>query len=107
APTIASFSDASGSVGTATTLSVTASDANDATLSYTWDFGDGSATQTTSTSSVTHTYTATGNYAVKVRVKDAEWPVCASAVVRIGSATVSAMQSYQSVPANVDRKSNV
>ena len=101
APTIDSFSDASGSVGTATTLSVTASDANDATLSYTWDFGDGSATQTTSTSSVTHTYTATGNYAVKVRVKDAEWPVCASAVVRIGSATVSAMQSHQSVPANV------
>ena len=101
APTISSFTDPTGTAGTATTLSVTASDANDATLSYIWNFGDGSAAQTTSTNSVSHTYAGSGNYSVKVRVKDGEWPVCASAVARIGSSAVSALRSNQSTLTSV------
>ena len=90
-PVISSFPPASGSAGSATTLQVTASDPSDATLSYTWDFGDNSAAQTTSTNSVTHTYAQSGNYTVKVRVKDAEWPACATTVARIGTTTVSSL----------------
>jgi len=91
APTISSFPSVTGSAGTATTILVTATDSNDASLSYTWDFGDDSATQTTSANSVTHTYAAVGNYTVKVRVKDTEWPACSTTTVRINPAGVSSM----------------
>lgn len=97
APTISSFPSVTGSAGTSTTILVTATDSNDATLSYTWDFGDSSATQTTSTNSVTHTYAAAGNYTVKVRVKDTEWPACAAMTARINPSSVSSLAAIGTV----------
>jgi len=64
-------------------ISVAASDANDASLTYIWDFGDSSPGQTTTAGSVPHTYANPGTYTVKVRVKDAEWPVCAETTATI------------------------
>ena len=82
-PTISSFPAISHAPGTPATITVTASDPEGAAISYTWDFGDGSATQTSATNSVTHSFAASGNYTVKVRAKDTEWPVCATTVATI------------------------
>jgi hypothetical protein len=90
-PSISSFPSVSHAPGSAVTISVTASDPNDPTLSYTWDFGDGGATQTTSTNSVTHTFATSGNYTVSVRVKDAEWPTCATTVATIQPGAVASL----------------
>jgi peptide/nickel transport system substrate-binding protein len=90
-PTISAFPEVSHASGSAVTISVTATDPNDAALSYVWDFGDGSSTQTTSTNTVGHTYSTAGNYTVRVRVEDAEWPACATSVARISSGAVSPM----------------
>ncbi|TLZ65741.1 MAG: PKD domain-containing protein [Methanobacteriota archaeon] len=105
-PTISSFPSISHAPGSAATISVTASDPNDATLTYTWDFGDGSATQTTSSGTATHTYATSGNYTVSVRVKDAEWPTCATTIATIQPGAVaplaadfSAERTVQFVPA--------
>jgi peptide/nickel transport system substrate-binding protein len=98
-PTITSFPQISHAPGSAATLTVTASDPNDATLSYTWDFGDGSATQTTSTNSVTHTFATSGNYTVSVRVKDQEWPVCATTVATIAPGLVAPLGVDLGAPA--------
>jgi len=51
-----------------TTLSATASDPENDTLTYTWSFGDGSPTATGN--SVTHSYAAAGTYLVTVTVID-------------------------------------
>ncbi len=40
------------------------------TLSYIWDFGDGSTTQKTTTPSTSHTYSANGSYTATLRVRD-------------------------------------
>ena len=40
------------------------------TLTYLWDFGDGSPTQTTTTPTTSHTYSANGTYTASLRVKD-------------------------------------
>jgi peptide/nickel transport system substrate-binding protein len=94
-PTISSFPAVSQAAGTAATFTVTASDPNDATLSYVWDFGDDTATQTTSTNSVTHTFAQSGQYAVKVRVSDAEWPACETTVATIGTSSASSLTAGQ------------
>ena len=90
-PTISSFAPVTAAPGSPTSISVTASDPNDATLSYTWDFGDGTTVQTTSTNSVSHTFATAGNYTVKVRVKDAEWPTCATTTATIRPGGVAAL----------------
>ena len=43
---------------------------NDQTLTYTWDFGDGSDPVTTSEDTISHTYTAIGNHTVQLTVDD-------------------------------------
>jgi glucose/arabinose dehydrogenase/PKD repeat protein len=40
------------------------------TLSYVWDFGDGSPTETTATPTTSHTYSTKGTYAASLRVRD-------------------------------------
>jgi uncharacterized delta-60 repeat protein len=44
--------------------------ANDQTLQYTWDFGDGTAPIITDSSTVDHAYAAVGSYAVTLTVSD-------------------------------------
>jgi peptide/nickel transport system substrate-binding protein len=85
-PVISAFPTVDYVAGQPTTLSVVASDPDDSTLSFTWDFGDGTNPATTSTNSVAHTFATPGTYAVKVRITDSEWPVCASTTVIISPA---------------------
>jgi PKD repeat protein len=63
------------------------SDANGDTLSYRWDFGDGSSA-TTSTPTTTHSYAAVGTYQVTLTVNDGE----------ASSAPATANVSIQSKP---------
>jgi len=83
-PTVGSVS-ASPSVGlaSATSISFTAQGASDPdgdSLSYSWDFGDGS---TGSGQSTTHVYADMGNYSATVTVSDGEESVTASGNVTI------------------------
>ena len=43
-----------------------ASDPDDSTLNFTWDFDDGTNAATTATNSVSHTFAVPGTYSVKV-----------------------------------------
>ena len=56
-------------------------DAGD-TLSYLWNFGDGSATETT-TPKASHTYSTKGTYAASLRVRDDHGAVSQAATVQI------------------------
>ncbi|MCY3018919.1 MAG: Ig-like domain-containing protein, partial [Planctomycetota bacterium] len=70
APTINSAPVASANpvqAGSPVSFTVSATDVDGGTLSYTWDFGDGTIVTTTE-SSVTHPFAAPGKYAVKVTI---------------------------------------
>src|SRR2546427_1186443 len=86
APVITSSSDIGGVAGTAAAISVSAVDPEAQSLTYTFDFGDGTAAVTTSQASVTHTYAQAGTYPIRVRAADSEWPVCQSATATISPA---------------------
>ncbi len=88
-PVISAFPAVDFVSGAPASVSVVASDPNDVTLSYTWDFGDGTAPETTSTASTTHTYASPGTYALKVRVTDTEWPTCATSTATISPGTAN------------------
>jgi PKD repeat protein len=60
------------------------SDANGDTLSYLWNFGDGSSA-TTNTPTTTHSYAAVGSYHVTLTVNDGEASSSAAADVAIQS----------------------
>jgi len=53
------------------------------TLSYLWDFGDGSPTETTSTPTTSHTYSTKGTYTASLRVQDNHGALSEPATVRI------------------------
>ena len=57
-------------------------DAGD-TLTYLWDFGDGSPTQTTTTPTTNHTYSTEGTYTASLRVKDNHGALSDADTVRI------------------------
>ena len=57
-------------------------DAGD-TLSYLWDFGDGSPTETTFTPTTSHTYSTKGTYTASLRVRDNHGAISDPATVRI------------------------
>ena len=57
-------------------------DAGD-TLTYLWDFGDGSPTQTTTTPTTTHTYSTEGTYTASLHVRDNHGALSDAATVRI------------------------
>ncbi len=70
APTVTASRTPTGSVAAGTAIAFTAvgADADNDTLSYSWDFGDGTPASTQQNPS--HTYTAGGTYAAKVTVSD-------------------------------------
>ena len=47
------------------------------TVSYEWDFGDGSAKVTTNETAITHNYTAAGTYTITLKTTDSSGPVTA------------------------------
>ena len=86
-PVVSAFPGVDYVAGQPTTLSVIASDPDDSTLNFTWDFGDGTNAATTATNSVSHTFAVPGTYSVKVRIADSEWPVCATTTAIISPAS--------------------
>src|SRR5438128_1793699 len=52
------------------TMSVAATSPDGLTLTYVWDFGDGTPAVTTATNSTTHVFAAEGDYLVDVEVRD-------------------------------------
>ncbi len=81
-PALTSFPSARGVSGTATNLSVSASDPENDIVNFTWNFGDGATTVTTF-ATTSHVYVAPGIYAVSVRVTDREWSSCASTTTTV------------------------
>jgi protein-disulfide isomerase len=76
------------SVGDAILFSAAAIDTDGDTLSYSWNFADGSSASGTS---VSHSYSTAGNYAVMVTVSDGNGDSTQASVV----VTVNAPQLYQ------------
>lgn len=76
---------AQGQVGDAVPLDASgSSDPDNDTLSYTWDFGDGTPPARTTFARATHSYTRIGNYTAKVTVDDGKGGSCsASAPITI------------------------
>lgn len=87
APEITGMAQVQETVNTPATISVAVRNEPSAeSLTFEWDFGDNSPTATTTTNTVTHTYGAVGNYTVRVRIEDGEWPACATTTARIFAA---------------------
>ncbi|MGL5004063.1 MAG: PKD domain-containing protein, partial [Casimicrobium sp.] len=89
APTVTNLSANPASRATApltTTLTATASDPNGDTLSYVWDFGDGT-TRTTTTASTSKTYNNAGVYTASVKARDPSSAESAArtVVIRVGN----------------------
>ncbi len=82
-PVIVSFPEVVWFNGTDATISVTVNNPQASALTYSFDFGDGSPLYNTTTVPVTHTYAQVGNYTIKVRVENSEWPACASTTAQI------------------------
>ena len=85
-PTISNFTTnvSSGSAPLTIQLSVEATDLEESTLSYVWDFGDGN-TETTSEPTVSHIYEEPGSYDAKVEVLDEEQMKVASNIIQVVS----------------------
>jgi len=84
APVISSMAPVQEAAGTPATISVAVTNQPSAeSLTFEWDFGDNSPIGTTTTNTVTHTYAAAGNYTVRVRIEDSEWPACTATQARI------------------------
>jgi len=83
APIISSFPQVQWINTTAASVGVTVSDPLATILNYTFDFGDGTAPVTTQTVPVQHLFAQPGNYTIKLRVTNAEWPACGSTAATI------------------------
>jgi glucose/arabinose dehydrogenase/Ca2+-binding RTX toxin-like protein len=55
----------------------------DTSLSYLWDFGDGSAPKETTSSTTSHTYTTAGSYTATLKVRDSRGALSAPASVKV------------------------
>ncbi len=83
APVIVNFPAVQWVNGNDATISVTVNDPYASTLNYSFDFGDGSPLANTTSSQVAHTYASVGNYTIKVRVSNSEFPACGSTTATI------------------------
>jgi outer membrane protein OmpA-like peptidoglycan-associated protein len=80
---------AQGQVGDAIPMDATgSSDPDNDTLSYTWDFGDGTPPARTTSIRTTHSYARVGNYTVKVTADDGRGGSCTA------SAPISVSQKF-------------
>lgn len=80
---------AQGQVGDAIPLDASgSSDPDNDTLSYTWDFGDGTPPARTTSARTTHSYARVGNYTVKVTADDGRGGSCTA------SAPISVSQKF-------------
>ena len=95
-PSISNVPSSPGFTGSATMLSVGASDPDGLAVTYTWTFGDGTTDVTTATPWVLHTYGSPGVYAFRVRVSDGEWSVCAASHATISQPTAGNLPPYLS-----------
>lgn len=86
APQIQSFPAITWVNGSLAPVGVSATDAEGAALTYNWDFGDGTYLNGTTNGEPGHVYALPGNYTVRVRAMDSEWPVCSSTKVTIVAA---------------------
>jgi PKD repeat protein len=75
-------------------------DASD-TLSYRWDFGDGSPAETTTTPKTSHTYSTKGTYTASLRVEDNHGSVSDAATVRISVGNEAPTPVVESPPATL------
>lgn len=82
-PVITSFPSIAWINGTAASVFVSVNDPQATSLSYSFDFGDGSPLFNTTTVPAMHTYAQPGNYTIKVRVRNSEFPACASTKAQI------------------------
>jgi len=71
------------------------------TLSYHWDFGDGSPTQTTTAPTTSHTYSTKGTYIASLRVKDDHDALSDPATVRIDAGNEAPTPVIESPPASL------
>ena len=75
-------------------------DAGD-TLTYLWDFGDGSPTQTTTTPTTTHTYSTNGTYTASLRVEDNHGALSDADTVRIDAGNQAPNPAIESPSADL------
>ena len=75
-------------------------DAGD-TLTYLWDFGDGSPTQTTTTPTTTHTYSTNGAYTASLHVRDNHGALSDAATVRIDAGNLAPNPAIESPSADL------
>ena len=75
-------------------------DAGD-TLSYLWDFDDGSATETTTVPTISHSYSVKGTYFATLRVKDNHGASSDPATVRIDAGNNAPISSIGSPSADL------
>lgn len=82
-PVIVSFPPVVWFNGSAAEVSVNVNDPQATSMTYSFDFGDGTPVVDTTTLPATHTYATTGNYTIKVRVRNSEFPACGSTTATI------------------------
>ena len=75
-------------------------DAGD-TLSYLWDFGDGSAIETTTVPTASHTYSTEGTYTASLRVRDNHGALSEPNTVRIDAGNRAPAPSISAPSANL------
>jgi PKD repeat protein len=75
-------------------------DAGD-TLSYRWNFGDGSPTQTTTAPRTSHKYSTNGTYTASLRVRDSHGALSDPAKVRIDAGNVAPTPVIESPSADL------
>jgi peptide/nickel transport system substrate-binding protein len=83
APVIVNFPQVQWVSGSSATIGVSVFNPQATSLTYSFDFGDGTYLNDTTTVPVTHTYASPGTYPIQVRVSNSEFPACSSTTAKI------------------------